>query len=66
MHAALGSVLDGRKRMVAAHRRMIAIQGRSNLSEVDYGCWGDGPSPDEERRSARFFTGAELRSSQPA
>ena len=38
--ASFDKMLAGRRDMVQAHNQMVAIQGRSNIAETDFGCWG--------------------------
>ncbi|MFZ5746897.1 MAG: hypothetical protein ACOY45_04475 [Pseudomonadota bacterium] len=57
-------MLEGRKAMLQAHGQMVVIQRRSNLAEVDFGCWGapqtvfttahaDQPAPSEKPVTAK-------------
>lgn len=40
----LSKVVEGRRRMVDAHRALVVVKDGSNLAETDYGCWTVGES----------------------
>lgn len=39
----LTKMVDARKGFVAAHREIAVAQRDSNLQEINFGCFGDGP-----------------------
>jgi len=39
MSASLAKIVEGRKAMVSAHRRLSSFKGQSNLAEVNFGCF---------------------------
>jgi hypothetical protein len=41
--AGMVKLVDARKDFVAAHKRMVVVQQRSNLNIIDFGCDGNGP-----------------------
>ena len=61
LHGGATQLIAGRRAMTQAHAQMVVIVRKSNLAEVDFGCWG-GPRNDDDGDEGFFTSGALTRS----